>query len=62
MKHLYKWLVVAIVVAMAFPLTGCPKKDNISALSGATVSTVGVLKAVNLARQYYAKFRGEMVK
>lgn len=36
-------------------------KDNIQALSGATLSTVGVLAAVNSARETLAKHRDKMV-
>ncbi|MBN1642371.1 MAG: extracellular solute-binding protein [Anaerolineae bacterium] len=32
MKHWYKWLVVAMALAMVIPLAGCPKKDDIGAI------------------------------
>ena len=38
------------------------KKDDIAALSGATLSTNGVVSAVNQAREILAKYRDQMVK
>jgi len=44
------------------PLDKDITKDQISALSGATLSTNAVLSAVNQARELYAKHRDKMVK